>query len=138
MTEKSLYTYLESKQQLVRAKEKLVEIETLATSPRSPNYTTISCHGGGEDKLPSMLDKLFKAQKRVDDLAHKVSESVQMLLYVEELLDREKEREILFYRYFKGYSTQEIATAVHRSSSSIYRSRDIILEVIAPIDYVVI
>jgi DNA-directed RNA polymerase specialized sigma subunit len=113
-------------------------METLATSPRSPNYTTISCHGGGEDKLPSMLDKLFKAQKRVDDLAHKVSESVQMLLYVEELLDREKEREILFYRYFKGYSTQEIATAVHRSSSSIYRSRDIILEVIAPIDYVVI
>lgn len=136
MTEHALYSYIDFKKQLLRAKERLVEINTLAVSPSSPSFTATFGGGDSTDKLPNLLDKLFKAQQAVDDLAHKTAEAADLLRYVEELLDRAQERDVLFHRYMLGETVDQMEINLHRSRSAIYRSRDKILEVVEPITYV--
>jgi hypothetical protein len=138
MTERDLYSYRDARRKLINCEEALFSIKTALTSPKAQVISFMPfSESSGESTLPDKMDKYIRLEESRDRQFEKMKNSVLLLGFVFDKLDKPTEREYLLDRYFFGLSANAICRKRRRGRSSIYRDRDVILKTIAKLTFVV-
>ena len=137
MTERDLFAYRRAVDEYRRATDELAEMcpKFYAASVSSITGLPRCAASYSPDRLSGRIDEHEEYINAWRKAILEMQKARELLSRVNLALDNESERKFLFYRYVKGLSPQDVAQALCRSRSSLFRDRKAILDRIASMSY---
>lgn len=132
MTENDLKKYGTARSIRDREIDKLKQLEALLYEAPSPKISPMPFSGNtGSDRVPSLTVKLVEQQERLAKANALLDKALEVLIYVEERLDCEFQKEFLVNHYRLGMSYEDMVKKEHRSLRSLYRDKDKLLSAVS-------
>ena len=115
--------YLNSYLPLVRAAKRIAEeIECIRLDKMFPSMSNDGMpRGTNQSDLSSYIVRLEKLNKELIDARYKRIEQYSKIFRDIELLNNEQERQVLTYRYLRGYTWEKICTKMGYSWKQVHR-----------------
>ena len=137
MTERDLFAYRRAVDEYRRRTDELAEMCPKFYAANVSSITGLPrCTASySPDRISGRIDEHEVYVRAWCEAISEMQKTRELLSRVSLVLDNESERKFLFYRYVKGLSPQDVASALCRSRSSLFRDRKAILDRIASMPY---